>query len=56
MEKQTCCICRKEFEGYGNNPWPMRPNGRCCDRCDQMFVIPEKIRLVIKSQEKEKNE
>ena len=23
-EKHMCCICGKEFEGYGNNPEPVK--------------------------------
>lgn len=23
-EKHICCICGKEFVGYGNNPYPIK--------------------------------
>lgn len=39
----TCCICGKEFEGYGNNPSPIMDNGRCCDECDRTVVKPARI-------------
>lgn len=41
-----CCICGKEFEGYGNNPWPINndPEERCCDECNMKVVIPERIK------------
>ena len=52
-----CCICGCNLEGHGNNPdgavWKT-PDGeiveaefdaddRCCDMCDQMYVIPGRI-------------
>lgn len=40
---QKCCICGKEFFGYGNNPWPLKPNGKCCDKCNIMVI---KTRLI----------
>lgn len=42
----TCCICHKEFTGYGNDPWPVNTgDNRCCDECNLHTVIPERIRL-----------
>ena len=43
-----CCICGKYFEGYGNNPWPVKEKGRCCDDCD-MIVIRRRITLYEKT-------
>ena len=43
MDKKTCCICGKEFEGYGNNPYPVKDNGACCDQCNNDVVIPKRI-------------
>ena len=44
-EKFRCCICGQVFEGYGNNPYPVSfdPNDRCCDICNEMRVVPERI-------------
>lgn len=42
MEVQKCSICQETFEGYGNNPFPF-PEGRCCDDCDNRFVIPARM-------------
>ena len=42
-EKYICCICGKEFEGYGNNPDPVKKEGRCCDECNQKVVIPKRM-------------
>lgn len=49
--KYVCCICGKEHEGFGNNPWPVKnkkgehfgPEERCCDECNSNVVIPERI-------------
>lgn len=40
-----CSICGKEITGFGNNPWPVRraEDARCCDECDNLFVIPARI-------------
>ena len=57
MKKIKCCICGKEFEGYGNNPCgavykdkdgniiepEFKDGDRCCDDCDQLYVIPGRI-------------
>lgn len=40
-KKFTCCFCSKEFDGYGNNPSPVRDvSEECCDDCNQNIVIP----------------
>lgn len=36
--KNICCICGHEFTGYGNNPYPIKSEGVCCDACDQKVV------------------
>lgn len=38
-----CCICGKTYTGWGNNPWPVKENGRCCDWCNETEVIPARI-------------
>lgn len=53
-----CCICGKEFEGYGNNPQGViqefLPNkcvkltefseeARCCDDCNRDIVITHRV-------------
>ena len=37
-EEFVCCICGKKFKGYGNNPWPLKEEGRCCDGCNEKVV------------------
>lgn len=39
MKKKKCCICGKEFEGYGNNPWPIKSEGLCCDTCNRAVIL-----------------
>lgn len=41
-----CCICKKEFNGYGNNPYPLRTTGVCCDECNILVIIMERLRLL----------
>lgn len=51
MEKYyTCSICGKKCVGYGNNPQPIKDNynERCCDECNNNYVIPARI-LVFKT-------
>lgn len=38
-----CCICGKLFKGYGNNPIPVKPSGKCCDACNITVVIPARL-------------
>ena len=38
-----CCICGREFSGYGYNPWPVKKSGECCRRCNDEIVIPERM-------------
>lgn len=40
---ETCCICGKEIRGYGNNPYPVKNYGKCCDKCNIEVVIPERL-------------
>lgn len=44
-----CCICGKEFEGWGNNPYgaiddfgntvEWDPDDECCDDCNINYVV-----------------
>lgn len=56
MEKHICCICGKEFEGWGNDPCPvvMDENAKCCDACDLGVVLPARMKAMKK--ERPKNE
>ena len=46
MSKETkkCCICGKEFVGWGNNPYPVKDDGECCDMCKFQEVLPARLR------------
>lgn len=43
--KKKCCLCGREFKGWGNNPWPVVDNGVCCDECNMTKVIPARLKL-----------
>lgn len=45
-EKHICCLCGKEFVGYGNTAWPLNDDGRCCDECNTSKVIPARLALM----------
>ena len=47
MEKFVCCICGRECEGWGNNPWPVvkEEDARCCDDCN-MEVLSARIKMI----------
>jgi len=40
---QTCVICKDQFSGYGHNAMPAA-EGRCCTSCNDVVVIPTRIR------------
>lgn len=44
-----CCICGKvlrRITGEGNNPWPVRDKGECCDMCNMNYVVPARIEMM----------
>lgn len=44
-----CCICGKEIKGYGNNPWPLKDNGQCCNECN-VKVIQERFKRMLNNE------
>lgn len=42
-EEHVCCICGKTFNGYGNNPEPIKSEGVCCRECNKK-VIEERLK------------
>ena len=50
---KTCCLCHKEFVGYGHNPLPLFNGyykdeiGRACEHCNITKVIPARIMFKI---------
>ena len=45
MSKKTCCICGKEINGWGNDPYPVVTdnNAECCDACNMTYILPARI-------------
>ena len=41
-EPKVCCICQREFDGYGNNAEPVAV-GQCCDECNMSVVVPARL-------------
>jgi len=52
--KSRCCLCGREFDGYGNSAWPVRPEGRCCDECNFNKVLPARMDALFPERKKEK--
>ena len=44
-ESKICCICKKLFDGYGNNAEPVC-SGSCCDECNMKEVIPARMKML----------
>ena len=49
-ETKTCCICEQDFTEWGNNPEPIKPfeEGKCCNTCNDIYVIPARMRRLFK--------
>lgn len=41
-EVGTCSICGNTYMNWGNNAEPIN-DGRCCDNCNYMKVLPARI-------------
>jgi hypothetical protein len=42
-----CCICKKELgQAERNNPRPVKNKGYCCDYCNLVVVIPERMDVI----------
>lgn len=54
-ESKICCICKKPFDGYGNNAEPVC-SGTCCDECNMKEVIPARMKILDKSSSEDINE
>lgn len=54
MNKNTCSICGMEYQGYGNNAQPVN-NGRCCNICNFLVVIPARLDEIRNMNRKKKN-
>jgi len=38
-----CCICKKDAGKFGNNALPIK-DGRCCDKCNFIKIIPARLK------------
>lgn len=45
---KNCSICKREYEGWGNNPAPFACDRgeRCCDDCNDRLVVPARMMRV----------
>ena len=43
----TCVICSRKFSGWGNNPYPLKDKGECCNGCND-YVIAKRIAQIQK--------
>ena len=50
MSDNICSICGQNYEGFGNNAWPIN-EGRCCDACN-MLVIERRIQDLVRAKDK----
>jgi hypothetical protein len=46
MTVQACSICNGAIVGVRNNAQPIN-KGRCCDRCHEERVVPERVRRML---------
>lgn len=53
VKRFSCCICGKKCEGYGNNPYPIKAEGECCNDCNWL-VISKRIEMIYTSSNKDK--
>lgn len=44
---EKCVICGEPLQGCGNNPYPVKDDGKCCDKCNYEYVLPKRIENVI---------
>ena len=52
MKKFRCCLCKKTFEGWGNNPWPfgLKENDLCCKECNWKYVVMARLNGITREQ------
>jgi hypothetical protein len=34
------------FTEWGNRPWPLADSGKCCNRCDDLKVLPARLKAI----------
>ena len=35
---EVCCMCGEKLKDFGNNPYPISDEGRCCDKCNDKVI------------------
>ena len=55
-DEHKCCICGEPIEGHGNNPFPVKTEGDCCDKCNAEVVIPARIEKMKEAASEKVNE
>ena len=53
--RNKCCICGEYFWGYGNDSYPVKDKGECCNKCNQEEVVPARLRLLRRENRKKEN-
>lgn len=48
LKERLCSLCKKTFDGYGNNPAPLKVKGQVCDKCNATKVIPARMKSFFK--------
>ena len=45
MDHYICCFCKKEFNDFGCNPYPVcaEDGALCCEECDRLIVVPARF-------------
>ncbi len=46
--KEKCVICQGLIRGKGYDPKPIKPEGKCCARCNNRHVIPVRLTSILK--------
>jgi hypothetical protein len=42
-DENPCVFCGADYGRWGNNPAPVVSEGRCCDECNAVIVIPARL-------------
>lgn len=53
----TCCFCGRVIPYWvSNNPYPVNkdPDARCCDMCNDLKVIPARLKRLMNGREQRK--
>jgi hypothetical protein len=46
--KPRCCICGGRMRKYeGNNPYPVKESGLCCNACNGQVVVPARMSALL---------